>query len=557
MRYGGDMVRSQLSVEPGSPEEIARFKALQRRMRDMFLRFRGNQGHPHTAVVVPSLSLDPRELAKIDGVAHYEERSLFNLMLLRLPRLRVIYVTSKRLAPSVVDYYLHHMRGVPPDHARRRLLLLDCDDASPRPLTQKILERPRVLERLREGILNPEWAHIVVFNSTPLERTLAVELGIPLYACDPDLSFLGTKTGSREAFADAGIPMPPGRENLADVDALVEGVADLWEEHPETQRMVVKLNDGFSGEGNAILDLRQLEQIRPGASGAIDRRDGIRQALPQLRFEAKGEVWEHFAQKFQDMGGICECWLEGEDKASPSCQLRITPAQEVQSISTHDQVLGGASGQVFQGATFPAHGSYRLRVQEMGKTVGRVLADKGAIGRFSVDFLAIRKDDPTEVPDLYAVEINLRQGGTTHPFNTLKFLTDGTYDEETGLFYTAQGQRREYFATDTLCHPEYKGLLPMDLIDLLVTNGVHFRSDETGVVFHLMGCLSEFGKVGCTSIAPTVGEAQRFYDEMVILLDRYTGRSDGLDTSGRIEALGSADELRIPAEMLDYDESEL
>ena len=34
-------------------------------------------------MIIPSQSFDPVELAKIDGVAHYEERSLFNLMLLR------------------------------------------------------------------------------------------------------------------------------------------------------------------------------------------------------------------------------------------------------------------------------------------------------------------------------------------------------------------------------------------------------------------------------------------------------------------------------------------
>ena len=34
----------------------------------------------------------------------------------------------------------------------------------------------------------------------------------------------------------------------------------------------------------------------------------------------------------------------------------------------------------------------------------------------------------------YAIEINLRKGGTTHPFLTLQFLTDGRYDAETGLF---------------------------------------------------------------------------------------------------------------------------
>jgi hypothetical protein len=34
-------------------------------------------------VIVPSLSMDPRELRRSPGVYHYEERMLVNLMLLR------------------------------------------------------------------------------------------------------------------------------------------------------------------------------------------------------------------------------------------------------------------------------------------------------------------------------------------------------------------------------------------------------------------------------------------------------------------------------------------
>jgi hypothetical protein len=150
--------------------------------------------------------------------------------------------------------------------------------------------------------------------------------------------------------------------------------------------------------------------------------------------------------------------------------------------------------------------------------VGKVLAQRAVIGRFGVDFLAVPKEDGP--PSLYAVEINMRQGGTTHPFNTLKFLTDGRYDEETGVFRTAQGQERSYFATDTLSSPRYRGTMPFDLIDAMVVEGIHFRPDETGVVFHLLGCLSEFGKLGLTTIAPDIPKAQRLYRDTVAVLDR-------------------------------------
>ncbi len=506
---------------PGSPAELSRFAALQARLADRFRHFAADPRQPYTTIVVPSQSFDPKELAKIAGVAHYEERSLFNLMLLRHPRLEVIYLTSKRLDPLIVDYYLHQMRGVPSAHARRRLHLLDCDDASPRPLTAKILERPRLVERIKAAIPDPAHAHMVVFNSTPLERTLAVKLGVPLNACDPELVHLGHKTGSRRVFASAGIPMAPGREGLRDRQDLVDALDDLWAEQPQARRMVVKLNDSFSGEGNALLDLQPLADFAHGRASELQRKLALGHALETMRFEAASLSWPAYAEQFDAMGGVCELWIEGEGKRSPSVQLRINPVRTVQILSTHDQVLGGPSGQIFEGCTFPADPSHRRHIQELAHRAGQVLAERGVIGRFGIDFLTVPREGGKH--DAYAVEINMRAGGTTHPFNTLKFITDGHYDAESGVFRTAQGQERCYFATDTLISPRYRGTLPFDLIDQMVVDGIHFRPNETGVVFHLLGCLSEFGKLGLTAIAPDVAGARQLYGQTIATLDRMAG----------------------------------
>ncbi len=508
---------------PGSPAELARFATLQDQLAARFQRFSADHRQPYTAVVIPSQSFDPKELAKIAGVAHYEERSLFNLMLLRHPRLEVVYVTSKRLDPLIVDYYLHQMRGVPSAHARRRLHLLDCDDASARPLTEKILERPRLIERIRAAIPNPDQAHMVVFNATPLERTLSVRLVLSLNACDPRLVHLGHKTGSRQVFRAAGLELAPGREGLRDRIDLVEGLASLWAEVPNARRMVVKLDDSFSGEGNALLDLTALAEFAPGRASDLQRKLALTHALETMRFEAAGLDWPAYATQFDAMGGVCELWIEGEGKRSPSVQLRINPLHQVQVLSTHDQLLGGPSGQIFEGATFPADASHRKPIQECAERAGRVLAERGVIGRFGIDFLTVPRADGTHA--VYAVEINMRQGGTTHPFNTLKFMTDGHYDSESGVFRTAQGQERSYFATDTLNSPRYRGILPFDLIDQIVVDGIHFRSNDTGVVFHLLGCLSEYGKFGLTAIAANVGEARALYSQTLATLDRMAPES--------------------------------
>ena len=106
---------------------------------------------------------------------------------------------------------------------------------------------------------------------------------------------------------------------------------------------------------------------------------------------------------------------------SPSVQLRVNPLGELEIISTHDQVLGGPSGPGLPGrARFPADAAYATHIQSLARSVGEVLHGKGVLGRFGVDFVRCRSAGGWQH---YAIEINLRKGGTTHPFQMLQFLT--------------------------------------------------------------------------------------------------------------------------------------
>ena len=499
-------------VEPGSSEELSAFAALQAQLAPMFERVFFDPLVPRTVVVAPSLSFDMVELSKISGVSHYEERMLCMLMLLRLPRTRVIYLTSQPIEPSVVDYYLHLLAGIPGGHARRRLELFSCHDASVRPLTAKLLARPRLVERVRAAIGDRASAHLACFNATPLERTLATRLGIPIYACDPQRAWFGTKSGSRELFRATNILFPEGSERLHDISDVASSLARLRVE-TGVARSVVKLNSSFSGEGNALFDFA-------GAPEGSGLQAWIVERLPNLQFEAAHETWPSFREKLETMGGIVEAFIEGESKCSPSVQCRINPHGNVEVVSTHDQVLGGTSGQKFLGATFPANEAYRLQLHRAGLHIGEALAERGVIGRFGVDFVSVRNGTAWEH---YAIEINLRKGGTTHPFMMLQFLTDGHLDLEDGTFVTPVEKRCCYYATDNLESTQYVGTSPEDLIDIAVCNDLHFRAATgEGIVFHLIGALSEFGKLGVLSIAASVDRARAGYDEAVAVLDRET-----------------------------------
>ena len=53
-----------------------------------------------------------------------EERFLFLTLLLRQPRLQMIYITSMPVAPAIIEYYLSLLAGVIPSHARRAHLVV-------------------------------------------------------------------------------------------------------------------------------------------------------------------------------------------------------------------------------------------------------------------------------------------------------------------------------------------------------------------------------------------------------------------------------------------------
>ena len=120
-----------------------------------------------------------------------------------------------------------------------------------------------------------------------------------------------------------------------------------------------------------------------------------------------------------------------------------------------------------------------------------------------------------------ALEINLRVLGTTHPYLALQFLTGGRLDPETGLFVSLSGRAKYYMATDNLRAASYRGILPEDLIDIVTNNGLHYSyRTESGVLFHLIGALSEWGKLGLTVIANSRDEVNDLYRRTLDVLDR-------------------------------------
>lgn len=431
-----------------------------------------------TLVVVPSLSLPQDELRRITGARSYEERLLFLLLTLREPGVKVVYLSSAPVDPEIVDYYLAFLPD--PDDAAKRLTLISLDEPWSQPLTRNLLDRPDAIEQLRSAIVGDAW--LVPFVLSELEEQLASLLNVPLYGPATSLSYYGSKSGAREVGHEAGVPMARGFGDVRTELQIEEAIEAL-----PGERVIVKLNDGYSGLGNVIV---------PKSDRAM------------TSFSAAGESWGSFTAKIRDRGAVVEEYIEHRPLYYPSALAQITPGGQAQVLATHDQVLGGPNGQVYQGCTFPAAPEYRAEVGSSARRIAEVLAERGVVGLFGMDFFALKADAG------YAAllcEINLRIGGTTHPFGAAVLTTGATYDEATGHLMSGN-QPKFYTATDNCASSCLRGRTPGEVMRTAERLGLGFDANRrTGNVFHLLGALPEHGKLGFTSIGDSREEADELH----------------------------------------------
>ncbi|MGW0801952.1 peptide ligase PGM1-related protein [Nonomuraea sp. NPDC002799] len=429
-------------------------------------------------MVVPSLSLPQDELRRITAARSYEERLLFLLLTLREPGVKVIYLSSAPIDPDIVEYYFAFLPD--PDDAAKRLTLITLDDPWSQPLTRNLLRRPDVLEQVRTAIDGD--ACLVPFVLSELEEELAASLSVPVYGPATALAYYGSKSGAREVGREAGVPMARG---FADVRTVLE-IEEAMEALPG-ERVIVKLNDGYSGLGNAIV-------------AKADRS--------QTSFSAAGETWSSYTAKIRERGAVVEEFIEHRPLYYPSALAQVTPGGQAQVLATHDQVLGGNNGHVYQGCTFPAAPEYRAEVGASADRIARILADRGVVGLFGMDFFALKADAG------YAAllcEINLRIGGTTHPFGAAVLTTGATYDPADGLLKTGD-QPKYYTATDNCAASCLLGRSPGEVMRMADRLGVGFDAQRrTGNVFHLLGAIPEHGKLGFTSIGDSREEADELH----------------------------------------------
>ena len=446
---------------------------------------------PHTVVVLPSYSVGDSLLAHYaHRLPALEHRYLLSLLVLpRVTSCEIVFITCQRPAPEVLEYYLSLMPAEQRRDVLSRTRILEVPDPSPRSVSAKLLDRTDLVARLQRMVAG-RTAYLEPWNVTSCEMELARRLGLPVNGTAPELWPLGFKSSGRRIMRSAGVPLPLGREDLHTVEDVVDAASWVRQQHPSARGVVVKTDNSGTGDGNRVIALR------PG-----DATDDVRRDVEAL------EPWYLADLR---LGVVVEELVAGAGFASPSVQVEIGPGRRVSVLSTHEQLLGGPHGQVYLGCRFPADPSYGRELASYGEAVGEVLAGHGALGRFCVDFAAVRTSGGRW--DLYGLEINLRKGGTTHPYSALRNLAPGRYDGETGHWLTEDGTERCYRSTDNLVDPTWLGRSAGEVIGAVRAAGLDFdRRSRTGVVLHMFCGLDIDGRIGLTAIGTCPEHAEDLY----------------------------------------------
>jgi hypothetical protein len=462
----------------------------------------------HVVVALPSYSMSERLMALYASrLAALEHRFLMGaLQTARTPGVHVILVASAHPSDEVLDYYARLARPDCPDAARSHISCLVVPDPGPRSVAAKLLDRPDLITDLRERIGNRP-ALVEAWNVTANEVAVALALDVRINGSDPALWKLGFKSAGRRLFRLADVPVPPGVEDVRDGAGVAAAISVIRRRRPDLDRVVVKVDDSGSGEGNWVVGTRD-ESGRP---------------LPvaRLRSTALADVPSWFTTDLAS-GGVVEELISGKSVSSPSAQAEIRPDGEIRLLATHEQVLGGDSGQVFTGSRFPADPAYAADLAHHVGAVARLLARAGAVGPVAVDFVAVRRPEGWA---LHALDLNLRKGGTTYPLAALRHLVPGAYDAMAARWVaSADGRPRCYRSSDAVLRPSWTGMDAVTAIRAVATAGLSFRHDNgTGVVLHMMSALGFDGRVGVTAIGRTAAEAEHLFAAVPHALDAAAG----------------------------------
>ncbi|MAW07052.1 MAG: hypothetical protein CME61_02090 [Halobacteriovoraceae bacterium] len=449
---------------------------------------------PCQYIVIPSMSFDRELLEGIEGVSHYELRSLWEILRVKDKNVYVTFVSSYKIPFSTLKHF-KEIYNLSAEEFSRVSFVEISRKKNILSLTKNILIDESALKKIKKTF-KCENVLLEPFVFTHQEKALSRLLEIPSWYDHPQMNYFHTKSGNR-FIVGSSAPMPDGLGDLFSFDAVVKGVIKLKNDKPGLESCMVKLNFGVSGQGNMKLDLpsgKAWEALLPK-----EKEDSIRNCFESAKLFNKTLKASDFKQRIIEEGAVVEEFISNEIISSPSAQIFCKP-DSIDLISTHHQILD-KSGQKFLGGSYPCDDQFRKKIEKFSIKVGEKLKDLKVFGVVSIDFL-ISKNQKTSELDYHLIELNIRKGGTTHPFMLSNFAIKSNEHFEAGPPSREFTDNYVYRSNDNFypCRTRYS--CQKDILEKATADGILFsRKKKEGVIFHLLSSYEETGKVGYTILA--------------------------------------------------------
>lgn len=438
-----------------------------------------------TLLLIPSISFGDFVLKQYQGPQFFEERYLYFLTFLKQPRTNIILVLSDGMEYAVYDYFAEHIGRCLDMNAlewTKRIARITVPGMPAKSLTHSIVQHPEYVKKIKEHITNSNNTFIEFFRVAEEEIELSRLLDVPIYGLSASAINLNTKSAARKLFAEVGMNIPRGFEDLFSLEEIFQKLRILFSQS-QVKKTVIKVNDAGSGLGFIFTNRDEM----PDTFIAFDEH--VQKKL--------GDTYDLVMEGISKTGAVAEEYLQAKEVVSPSAQFEIKPDGRVINLATHDQILHGVE---YIGVNFPAHEEYRIQIMDAGYKIAQAAYKKGAMGIFAIDFLLTRNsvDDPWK---LWCIEINARKGGTNHTYMWAKYLTNATYNEGRGLLECDKGDVYYRGSEVFMKYDWLRQVEPSYLLEHIKNAGLDFSHEtKSGVLIHLLSPLKHFGKFGCTII---------------------------------------------------------
>ena len=459
------------------------------------------------AICLTSMTFDSVLTEAIEGLEHYETRCLWEISKAVTDGINVHYFSKRAVCREAIEHFFQVFSISKEDQKRISFYSVEA-----------ILNRSNLPDDLSDYVLGSEKVRAVFkrlsekknsylecFVLTPKENSISKEFNLPTYWKHPKVDYFKTKSGNR-MLLEGVTNLARGYRDLFTVEEVVEALMKLRSE-THSQKFVIKLNDGVSGDGNGFVEI----------ISEVPNEYQIRQALIETKFVSSKMTYTKFFREFAKLGGVVEEFIDGKNKRSPSVQIFLHPNDEFEILSSHEQILD-ETGARFLGAKFPALGAHRKNIiSEAAKVAQKLLANK-IYGIVGLDFLTT---EDNSVLNTYLIELNLRKGGTTHPYWTAKAaLGDVGICDYTGKFILGNKSLRSYQSNDNLiCQNQSASRSLKCLMSKLEMHKLLFcHQKKKGVILHMLNSYVPAGKIGAIFIGETDQEIQEYEQSLVNLI---------------------------------------